>query len=379
MPFYFFEKVEKMAVAAAAAEITNYDGANMPEFISEKKGKEATLTGRTAASLGLFAKKLIEIGKTRGTFTVEGLASEWKMRKRRFYDCTDIFMEMGILKRDWSTRVFTWIGLEGMESACRAVFPRKTDELLQEMFEPNEYSKTATGSKITGASENLLRRVTRFLMHFYMHGYFSPKKHLRRSESPGARIQEYIEKNGLASPLAKHLSGKAGRNAFRRLYDVLNVFDACAFYACADRMLQHFVHSDADLAATALNQMRVTMKFVDKKARPFPKDDAVAPVKPLRRSKRTVRPPSFLTVSNPSAHRYERQQRSFGQGEEAGSTDNRVSRDRDWPASCIQDSENTGDSVVLAEATNPFEYDLEEMFYMSHADSFLYNDATIPF
>ena len=150
--------------------------------------------------------------------------------------------------------------------------------------------------------------------------------------------RQFIENNGLTKEYAKYMAGSAGRTAFRRLYDVLNVFDSCEFYVCADRVV--------DQMASGTRAEEEEPKF---------------PETPLRRSARFANPPSFVAVSNvavPVITEPSLVCEHWSDGLVDG--DNSIN----W----------SSDSGLFTDVP-----ELAELFYTSHSDAFLYNDTTIPF
>lgn len=157
------------------------------------------------------------------------------------------------------------------------------------------------------------------------------------------KTRQFLANNGLTKEYAKYMAGSAGRTAFRRLYDVLNVFDSCEFYVCADRVV------DQMASGTRAEKEEEEPKF---------------PETPLRRSTRLANPPSFVTVSNVAV--------------------SSVSVITEPSLVC----EHRSDGLVDGDNSSNWSSDiglftgvpeLAELFYTSHSDAFFYSDATIPF
>lgn len=203
--------------------------------ISEKSRK---LRSRTAATrkthddptritLAYLAGEVTQEGESTGEFDIRAFSAARGISRRRLYDVVDIMEAEGLLEWVPEKRAYLWRGLEGMRAACRAYLTENNPKpLLINMLNP---------TRGTGVSS--LSIATQFLACFYVFGYFKCAHPIKRGQLI-ERIKEYIGKFGLENTLGRTVRDhKREKNIFRRVYDVVNVFVATEFYACADAVL----------------------------------------------------------------------------------------------------------------------------------------------
>lgn len=213
--------------------------------ISEKSRKLRAKTAATRKThddptritLAYLAGEVTQEGESTGEFDIRAFSAARGISRRRLYDVVDIMEAEGLLEWVPDKRAYLWRGLEGMRTACRAYLTENNPKpLLINMLNP---------TRGTGVSS--LSMATQFLACFYVFGYFKCAHPIKRRELI-ERIKEYIGKVGLANTLGRTgRDHKREKNIFRRMYDVVNVFEATEFYACADAVLNEECEKSAPI------------------------------------------------------------------------------------------------------------------------------------
>lgn len=207
---------------------------------SIKKGDRISLQALAKAFCLAIAKKK--------EVTAVDFAKEYRIAKRRVYDVTNVLVALNLISYTFpKSKVYQWNGPEAMTQMCKDTYLLNTEELVLDMFEQK--------------AQYPMQQTAIFLANFYLCGGYEMTGGERKKEKGAVldAIQNYVKDKGLAS---KHTKGTAiitmrggkkretdfffgkGRivdtkahTAYRRVYDVINIFMSAGFYKCADALL----------------------------------------------------------------------------------------------------------------------------------------------